>query len=578
MEFFYCKNDNKYLFSKLNENELMNIENLQNFIPIYRNFFNLNTQNFNKINLNSKFALCDLDIKKTENRFCGTITSQSGLKQNVDMFFKISPLLDTLKYMTGKYDASNSSLLKLPGMIPETHSKLQDPNNSAYIDGFFTYLTSTMLHKYNFVHGTDYFGSFLGIKNNFYIEISDDIDFLYESSYFQKNLNNLFTMDSDIQNKIFNIDSRNNRPSLIVLSDEKIILDDIECVPIDNEDTATNNLEVSTNEITSIYEGKKQTRDNNTDSLSSKCSSCSSKTSTEEDDECDSSSDNDANDDTIDNAVREQIEKEIGKESQEDNESQYSSSGSLSEMQINVCIKKFPVQITAIEMCQATMDDLLMNNRLTEDEFSSFIIQILMILITYQKAFDLTHNDLHTNNVMFVTTKEKYLYYKYDSITYKIPTYGRIVKIIDFGRAVYKFRNNLMCSDSYHHKGDAATQYNFEPYFNPKKKRIEPNSSFDLCRLGSALYDIVVEEYKDYGLTKIIKNWCLDDKGRSVLYKKNGEERYPDFKLYKMIARTVHNHTPQRVIKLQYFSRYIYSDKVSNDENIMDIDSIPSHQ
>ena len=32
---------------------------------------------------------------------------------------------------------------------------------------------------------------------------------------------------------------------------------------------------------------------------------------------------------------------------------------------------------------------------------------------------------------------------------------------------------------------------------------------------------------------------------KNILYKKNGEERYPDFKLYKMIARTVHNHTPE---------------------------------
>lgn len=32
--------------------------------------------------------------------------------------------------------------------------------------------------------------------------------------------------------------------------------------------------------------------------------------------------------------------------------------------------------------------------------------------------------------------------------------------------------------------------------------------------------------------------------------------RYPDFKLYKMIARTVHNHTPQKVIKNPLFEKY----------------------
>ena len=37
----------------------------------------------------------------------------------------------------------------------------------------------------------------------------------------------------------------------------------------------------------------------------------------------------------------------------------------------------------------------------------------------------------------------------------------------------------------------------------------------------------------------------FDDNGKNILYKKNGEERYPNFKLYKMIARIVHNHTPE---------------------------------
>ncbi|NCA20779.1 MAG: signal recognition particle-docking protein FtsY, partial [Crocinitomicaceae bacterium] len=43
-------------------------------------------------------------------------------------------------------------------------------------------------------------------------------------------------------------------------------------------------------------------------------------------------------------------------------------------------------------------------------------------------------------------------------------------------------------------------------------------------------------------LQKVIAQWCLDDNGKNVLYKRNGQERYPDFKLYKMIARTVHRH------------------------------------
>ena len=40
------------------------------------------------------------------------------------------------------------------------------------------------------------------------------------------------------------------------------------------------------------------------------------------------------------------------------------------------------------------------------------VLQIIMTLITYQKVFDLTHNDLHTNNIMYNKTDKKYLYYQ----------------------------------------------------------------------------------------------------------------------------------------------------------------------
>ena len=92
-----------------------------------------------------------------------------------------------------------------------------------------------------------------------------------------------------------------------------------------------------------------------------------------------------------------------------------------------------------------------------------------MMLITYQKLFNLTHNDLHTNNIMYVETEKRYLYYKLDGKHYKIKTFGKIFKIIDYGRAIYKYKKNLICSDSFHKEGDAATQYNFEPYYNNKK-------------------------------------------------------------------------------------------------------------
>ena len=53
-----------------------------------------------------------------------------------------------------------------------------------------------------------------------------------------------------------------------------------------------------------------------------------------------------------------------------------------------------------------------------------------------------------------------------------------------------------------------------------------------------------------------------DDKQRNILYKTNGEERYPDFKLYKMIARTVNSHVPSDVIKYSHFDSIVLKRKL----------------
>ena len=102
-----------------------------------------------------------------------------------------------------------------------------------------------------------------------------------------------------------------------------------------------------------------------------------------------------------------------------------------------------------------------------------------------------------------IETDKKFINYKFNGVYYRVPTYGKIYKIIDFGRAIYSFKGKTICSDSYHPKGDAATQYNFEPYFNEKKPRLKPNKSFDLCRLACSLYDFFVDDVENENKKKI---------------------------------------------------------------------------
>ena len=141
----------------------------------------------------------------------------------------------------------------------------------------------------------------------------------------------------------------------------------------------------------------------------------------------------------------------------------------------------------------------------------------------------------------------------------------------------------LFGSDSFAPNGDAATQYNCEPFYDSNKPKLEPNYSFDLCRFGCSLFDFFIDDIEDKNveydtLDKLIIEWCTDDNNKNILYKKNGEERYPEFKLYKMIARNVHKHTPQNQLKKDMFSNFITSKKKLNKNNkVLFIDKLPCY-
>jgi hypothetical protein len=96
------------------------------------------------------------------------------------------------------------------------------------------------------------------------------------------------------------------------------------------------------------------------------------------------------------------------------------------------------------------------------------------------------------------------------------------------------------------------------------------------------MYDVICNENKKNKqlsvLQNIVKEWVSDDNGVNILYKSNGDDRYPGFKLYKMIARSVHKHIPKNVIHKSYFQEFIYKSKnIINeikDELFVNIDHI----
>ena len=587
MNFTYRKSPNTDLFKEFEDINLVNARQSQNYIPLYNNFFKLSTSNYNNINLNHKYSLNSITEKITENKYKGTIkdnisTHESTSTSTSDpisttIFIKYAPLLDPFKFLAGKYELCQFELPKLD--CKSKFEKLDCPNNSAYIDSFFIYLSSQLLNYKDFLHGINFYGSFLGIKNDYIIDISDDLDMLFNSNFFYEN-KQLYKFINSEQELLFNDKSRRYKKPIKISIDYDVSLLDIEImesqipiVDISVPDTEVNAIE--TIETIETIENKEtlENKESDCSDISSRSSKSSSNSNSLDDDE-------DDEDDEEDDKDKDEDEDEDDDNSNHSGSQASGSSGSSDEINdVMVSVKEFPVNIITIECCENTFDELLVNDKIDNNELTCIILQVLMILITYQKLFKFTHNDLHTNNIMYVKTEKKYLYYKYNDKHYKIPTYGKLFKIIDFGRAIYEYNGQVMYSDSFHKDGDAATQYNSPPYYNSNKSLVEPNMSFDLCRLGCSIYDFIIDKYNDNQnmspIHKIIVDWCFDDEGKNMLYKNNNQERYPDFKLYKMIARKVHNHLPHKVLQQKLFNKFIVPKKeIKSGSLIMNIDQI----
>jgi len=534
------------------------ITDIQNYNPIYREIFQLSNKNYNSISLN----------QPKQFMFSNSLSNDVNID---DCFIKYSPLLDPFRYLTGKYNIEDTSLKILPKLdVDSTHPKLMNPNNASYIDNFFCYLSSQLLNHHIFPNAIDYYGSFLGIQEKFRLNIADDIEHLRASEFFINQRDKLYETEDSEEYSFTNFGSRKNKVKLAFHNESNISQ-----ISVENIDTIDIPSSEITDEIQQIYENDPEETDDNETDNSSNNSEMNYTSSDEEPDEEDESEEQEDEED----GSEEQEDEEDGSEEQEDEEEK--------DIPLFAYIHNFPIQMICLEQCKGTMDSLLDAGELDENKSAAALMQIIMTLITFQKAYHFTHNDLHTNNIMYVETDSEFLYYQFNKKVYKVPTYGKIYKIIDFGRAIYKFNKKIYCSDSFAPEGDANTQYNFEPYFNSKKPRLEPNYSFDLCRLGCSIYDFILDETYDDDdieideLQRTVIRWCSDDNGKNVLYKKSGEERYPNFKLYKMIARTVHEHTPESQLKDPYFRQFLLSEKkikaISSKSQIINIDNIPSY-
>ena len=563
--------------------EPLNVTNIQNYNPIYNLFFKLNESNYNNIQLNEQFKL--QRIKKRENHNCFSCelqASDASTISNKEMFIKFSPIIDPTKYLIGKYNIENDDIFSLPSLNESSNilaEKKNTPNNSAYTDGFFSFLSSKLLHNHDVLNANDYYGSFIANQKDFRYNVFDDIEYLCESDFFHENKDVLFTLDEAFYDEADNNDSRNNKKKIninnnnISLKSVEAFNDDIydnmftPSIESENDgnidETVVLDANITENTLSVINLNRLSNSRGSYKTCSSHSSSCSSRTSVTDNDSIACSDIESLND-----------------------MSSYESEGSEEDENIYAYIPDFPVNIIALEKCTDTLDSYMMDEEVSDKEWAALLMQVIFTLLIYQKTFNFTHNDLHTNNIMYVETERQFMYYNFDGKFYKIPTFGKIWKIIDFGRAIYKYNNHIICSDCFGKNGDADGQYNCEPFFNDSKPRLETNMSFDLCRLGCSLFDFFVDDIvsmkrsKLSPIERIIVDWCYDDNNKNILYKKSGEERYPEFKLYKMIARNVHKHTPEQQLEHDVFIEFQVTKKKLNSsaqKKVLYIDNLPNY-
>ncbi len=278
-------------------------------------------------------------------------------------------------------------------------------------------------------------------------------------------------------------------------------------------------------------------------------------------------------------------------------------------MRILVECKSMPVLLLFQEAADGTMDDLLEEEmeymdalmspessssgsfkmtdsllgiiQLTGQErdarWAAWLGQVIAALTQMQALIGFCHNDLHTNNIVWTKTQDEFVYYKNSAGDYfKVPTYGKLFQIIDFGRATFTIGKKSFMSDDFFIGNDAYGQYNYEACFDPERPAVMPNKSFDLCRLAVSMLDAIYDEtpiakprgeilntegrWKKYETTSELYNrmweWMIDSKGRNVLRTNDGEDRFPGFELYTHIASYIHNAVPRAQWTKLPFSKY----------------------
>ena len=234
-----------------------------------------------------------------------------------------------------------------------------------------------------------------------------------------------------------------------------------------------------------------------------------------------------------------------------------------------VTYNNFPVSLMATEVMDYDLgdfieDELLINKNNVEDlslnfeeNITSILFQTIAGLTIVHNFWELYHNDLHLGNIMFKDTTKKYIYYYFKNTYYKVPTFGKIVKIIDWNRATMKYNGVPLNNLEYTNVGDCRDMYRFENSIDNQKKKILPNPNFDLAILAYEILNIAKILNKKSKLYKLLIDWTNMSNGDNIYsHFAKDDDTEADFHLYVYIAKYCNNCIPFKQITKPIFTQY----------------------
>ena len=413
----------------------------------------------------------------------------------IPMFIKSNPLIDVLHYMEGKYEFNTN----IPSIFSYlTNKKINDINNNAYLEVIVAYFLNLLNENEQCTLFPHYYGAFNGLAENYHHDISEDYPHIKGCPWFK---------------------DENEKLQYEIVRDNN--LDDFQELSLKNIHKVDYDLEKD---------------------LKHK-------------EEMDLELNNFSSEDELDNFNVNFDDMNLGKEksyTSESNESDSSSNSSWSDISsVESCIfnetyvklKNFPIQILAMERLQTTLTELVKKG-ISVEEWKTILFELCFGMAIAQKYYSFIHNDLHSDNIMFKKTEKEYKYYKYQNFYFKVPTFGRETKVIDFARGIIKVNKKTYFSDVFKKDGDAGGQYNYLE--NTKNKNF--NFSFDLARFGTTIAEFIENSSEKEELFDLINCWTTNKNGDNFL------DMDDDFSLYVIICETASNAIPKEQLKKKIFN------------------------